>query len=147
MWNLKHPKQMRKIDKIVVHCADTPAGKHFDIHDIRKWHTDPKPQGRGWKDVGYHYVVLLNGTIQVGRPHETPGAHVQGHNAESIGICYIGGGKGLDTRTNEQKVSLIYLIGTLRRLYPLAKVWGHRDFLGVTKMCPCFDASKEYKYL
>src|SRR3990172_1704713 len=100
---------MREINKIVIHCADTPAGKFFDINDIRKWHTDPPPKGRGWSDVGYHFVVLINGNIQIGRPLETPGAHVAGHNAESIGICYIGGGGGADTRTNEQKISLMYL--------------------------------------
>jgi len=136
---------MRAIDKIVIHCADTPANKYFDINDVRKWHTDPKPGGRGWKDVGYHYVILLDGTVQKGREDKVVGAHVGGHNSESIGICYIGGGGGFDTRTTKQKVALIYLIGTLKRLHKKAKVWGHCDFLGVKKKCPNFDAQHEYE--
>lgn len=134
---------MRKINKIVVHCADTPKGKKFDIKDIRQWHVEEN----GWSDVGYHFVVLLDGTIQVGRNIETPGAHVKNNNKDSIGICYIGGGSGEDTRTNNQKVSLIYLIATLKRIYKTSIVLGHRDFKGVKKNCPCFDAQKEYKLL
>lgn len=137
----------RKINDIVVHCADTPAGKYFDIKDIRKWHTDPKPKGRGWSDVGYHFVILLDGTIEEGRPINTSGAHVKGHNSDSIGICYIGGGNGDDTRTTAQKVALVYLIGTLKRLFPEAIVLGHRDYPGVTKKCPGFNAKNEYKNL
>lgn len=94
---------MRKITDIVIHCADTPKGKHFDIKDIRKWHVEE----RGWSDVGYHYVILLDGTIELGRPLETPGAHVKNHNSKSIGICYIGGANGEDTRTTQQKASLV----------------------------------------
>ena len=77
---------MRKITDIVVHASATPKGQYFDIHDIRKWHTDPKPHGNGWRDVGYHYVVLLDGTIQIGRQLEVLGAHVKGYNRNSIGI-------------------------------------------------------------
>ena len=134
---------MRQIDNLVVHCADTPDGAYFDVDDIRKWHVEE----RGWDDVGYHYIVLLDGQIQKGREDKTQGAHVGGHNSNSIGICYIGGGNGEDTRTTPQKASLVYLISFLRRLYPDSVVLGHRDFEGVTKACPCFDAENEYKYL
>jgi len=134
---------MRQIDNLVIHCADTPDGVYFDVDDIRKWHVEE----RGWSDVGYHYIVLLDGQIQKGREDKTQGAHVGGHNKNSIGICYIGGGHGVDTRTTPQKASLVHLISTLRRLYPDSVVLGHRDFEGVTKACPCFDAENEYKYL
>lgn len=131
---------MRPINKIVIHCADTPKGKYFDVNDIRKWHT----QERGWSDVGYHYIVLLDGTIQKGREDRVTGAHVGGHNSDTIGVCYIGGGNGEDTRTNKQMASLVYLVGYLKRIYKGSEVWGHRDFKGVTKKCPCFDAKHEY---
>lgn len=134
---------MRQIDHIVVHCADTPEGANFDINDIRKWHVEEN----GWKDVGYHYVILLDGTIQLGRPIDKKGAHVKGYNQNSIGVCYIGGKGNIDTRTNEQKVSLVYLIGSLRRMFENAKVWGHKDFAGVQKYCPSFNAKHEYKNL
>ena len=131
---------MRKINKIVIHCADTPGGVYFDSKDIKKWHV----QERGWSDIGYHYIVLLDGTIEKGREDETPGAHVSGHNNSSIGVCYIGGKGGIDTRTEAQKQSLNYLVGYLKRLYMDSIVLGHRDFTGVTKHCPSFDAQSEY---
>lgn len=128
---------------ITIHCADTPEGKYFDINDIRKWHVEE----RGWSDVGYHYVILLDGTIQIGRGLNTTGAHVKGYNRDNIGICYIGGKNGIDTRTIAQKASLVHLISTLKRIYKDTQVFGHRDFLGVTKTCPQFDAKEEYKNL
>ena len=134
---------MRKIDTVVVHCSDTPEGAYFDIEDIKRWHIGDN----GWSDVGYHYIILLDGTIQKGREDAVVGAHVKGFNYNSIGICYIGGGGGKDTRTPEQKESLIILIGFLRRLYPDSKALGHKDFKGVTKKCPCFDVVSEYDCL
>jgi N-acetylmuramoyl-L-alanine amidase len=132
---------MRPIEHIVVHCADTPKGVYFDIDDIRTWHIK-----RGFSDVGYHYVILLDGTIQLGRPLAQQGAHVSHYNRKSIGICYIGG-KGGDTRTTKQKASLVYLISTLKRTFRDAEVLGHHDFKGVTKTCPEFDPKTEYKNL
>lgn len=134
---------MRLINKIVIHCADTPKGVYFNVDDIRKWHVEE----RGWSDVGYHYIILLDGTIEKGREDITTGAHVAGHNSSSIGICYIGGGNGEDTRTTAQKASLVHLISVLRRIHTEAEVLGHRDFKGVTKACPCFDAKNEYGLL
>lgn len=130
---------MRQIDEIIIHCADTPKGHNFNVNDIRDWHKQ-----RGWSDVGYHYIITLDGTIQEGRKEEIIGAHCKGRNKYSIGICYIGG-KGGDTRTDEQRVSLIHLIGYLKRKYPGAKVYGHRDFS--SKACPQFDAKTEYSNL
>ncbi len=132
---------MRKISHIVIHCADTPEGVYFDIKDIRKWHV----QERGWRDVGYHYIVLLDGTIQLGRDLKTIGAGVSGYNKNTIHICYIGGKHGRDTRTIQQKATLVYLVATLKRTFRKSEAWGHRDFPGVRKFCPSFDAIIEYK--
>ena len=131
---------MRLVNKIIVHCADTPKDVYFDIEDIRKWHT----QERGFSDVGYHYVILLDGSIQIGRQLDVIGAHCYGYNKSSIGVCYIGG-KGGDTRTKAQKESLKTLLKTLKNIYPIATIHGHRDFSD--KDCPSFDATKEYKNL
>lgn len=133
---------MRKINKIIVHCADTPEGRDVRAEDIKLWHT----KERGWNDIGYHYVIDLDGTIEPGRPIEVVGAHCTGHNADSIGICYVGGCDAKmqpkDTRTEEQKASLITLLKYLVAKYPGVKIYGHRDFS--SKACPSFDAKTEY---
>ena len=138
---------MRKINKIIIHCSATQEGRHLDAAEINRWHLK-----RGWKGIGYHYVVLLDGTIEYGRSIYDPGAHVKNHNKDSIGICYIGGvesergsnGKWIakDTRTPEQKESLLLLIKTLKKMHPTATIHGHNEF--ANKSCPCFDANKEY---
>lgn len=133
---------MRKIDEIIVHCSATPRGREVKAADIDRWH-----RGRGFRCIGYHYVVGLDGRIERGRPESETGAHCKGHNAQSIGVCYVGGlstdGKvALDTRTDEQRVALTQLIMELKERYPGARVYGHRDF--ANKECPCFDARREF---
>jgi N-acetylmuramoyl-L-alanine amidase len=132
---------MRKISKIIVHCSATPEGRHVSAKTIDEWH-----KARGWSGIGYHYVIGLNGTIEYGRYVQKTGAHVKGHNKGSIGICYIGGCdsdmNAKDTRTPEQKESLLLLIKTLKKMHSGAEVFGHRDFSA--KECPSFDAKNEY---
>ena len=132
---------MRTIDKIIVHCSATREGQHVTVQQIRQWHLQ-----RNFADIGYHYVIYLDGTVHKGRPLEKAGAHCKGYNAHSIGICYVGGldrqGKPKDTRTAAQKAALLTLIRELRQRFPRATVHGHREF--ANKACPCFDAKKEY---
>ena len=128
---------MRRIDKIIIHCSATPEGKDFTAQQIDQWHRQ-----RGFSCIGYHYVIYLDGSILDGRPIEKVGAHCLGHNANSIGICYIGGcatnGKTpKDTRTEAQKQSLVRLITELRRRFPNASVHGHNEF--AAKACPSFN--------
>jgi N-acetylmuramoyl-L-alanine amidase len=115
--------------------------------EIRAWHTDPKPQGNGWSDIGYHFVIRRSGAIEPGRPVENIGTHVRGHNSNSVAVCLVGGrrsGPGPevaeDNFTNAQLTSLRVLVGLLLDLYPNASVCGHRDFPGVSKQCPSFNA-------
>ena len=135
---------MRDIKKLIVHCSATPEGKDFDIDNIRQWHV----VDNGWSDVGYHYVIKLDGTVQEGRPIEKSGAHTYGHNKDSIGVCYIGGmdkdmKEWKDTRTVAQEDSLFNLLMDLKFDFPEAKVFGHRDFTD-KKPCPSFNAYEEY---
>lgn len=135
-----------KIKKLIVHCSATREGQHIDIETIRGWHVD----GRGWSDIGYHYVIYLDGTIAKGRKDDVSGAHTYGHNKNSLGICYIGGveqdGKTpKDTRTDAQKESLEHLLQTLKALHPEASIHGHNDF--ASKACPSFDATAEYLHI
>lgn len=136
---------MRDISEIIVHCSATPRGRNVDTAEIRRWHTEDN----GWSDIGYHFVVELDGDIGVGRPQERSGAHCKGKNATSIGVCYVGGiaenGTAEDTRTDEQKVSLETLLGLLKKSYPSAIIYGHRDFSA--KACPSFDAKSEYAHI
>ena len=136
---------MRDIKKLIVHCSATPEGKDFDIDNIRQWHV----VDNGWSDVGYHYVIKLDGTVQEGRPIEKSGAHTFGHNKDSIGVCYIGGmdkdmKEWKDTRTVAQQDSLFNLLMDLKFDFPEAKVFGHRDFTD-KKPCPSFNAYEEYQ--
>lgn len=135
-------KSRRRITEIIVHCTATPEGKDYTIKDITSWHKQ-----RGFTTIGYHYVVYRDGSVHTGRDVNVAGAHCTGHNAHSIGVCYVGGlakdGKTpKDTRTNVQKASLEILLRKLRTLYPTAKIYGHNTFSA--KSCPCFDATKEY---
>ena len=136
---------MRPINEIIVHCSATEAGKDFKAADIRRWHIE----GNGWKDIGYHYVIGIDGTIETGRPLDQNGAHCSGHNANTIGICYVGGklnGKQVDTRTLKQQAAMQQLIKALKVCFPtIKKVSGHRDY--ANKACPCFDAGGAYQNL
>ena len=132
----------RDIKELIVHCSATPEGKDYSIDTIRQWHLQ-----RGFSDIGYHYVVYRDGSIHIGRDESIIGAHCTGHNTNSIGICYIGGcasdGKTpKDTRTTEQKQSLVKLLKELKTKYPQASIHSHKDF--TNKACPSFDATKEY---
>lgn len=136
---------MRKIEKIILHCSATREGQHIDVDTIRDWHVN----GRGWSDIGYHFVVYLDGSVHVGRPLERSGAHTRGQNSISIGVCYIGGvekdGKTpKDTRTPEQKATLDVLLWGLMKQYN-ATLHGHNEF--AAKACPSFIVADEYKHL
>ena len=136
---------MRSINEIIVHCSATPEGKDFSVADITRWH-----KARGFRTIGYHYVIYRDGSIHVGRPLEEIGAHCVNHNRHSIGVCYIGGVASdgrtpMDTRTPEQKEALMKLLTELHARFPRASIHGHRDF--AAKDCPSFDATKEYKKL
>lgn len=132
---------MRKVDEIILHCSATKEGQNFKAKDIDAWHKQ-----RGFKGIGYHYVIDLDGNVEMGRPEDEIGAHCLNHNARSIGICYIGGldttGKAKDTRTPQQKAALVKLVADLKLKYPNATVHGHSEF--ANKACPCFTVKNEF---
>lgn len=161
----------RRIDEIIVHCTATPEGQNKTVEQIRREHMLPKSKGgNGWSDIGYHFVIDLNGHVHNGRSVQVAGAHVSGHNPHSIGVVYVGGLenvpgvpysklKAKDTRTEAQKIALRGLLKELHDLYPKAEIKGHRDCSpdkngdGVIspwewlKSCPSFDVKSEYKDL
>lgn len=135
---------MRRIDKIIVHCTATPEGREVSVKEIDRWHRE-----RGFKCIGYHYVIGLDGKVSEGRPIEEIGAHCTGQNSHSVGVCYVGGidrfGLPADTRTLQQCVAMRELLASLKERFPKAMIYGHRDF--ARKACPCFDAAKEYAFI
>lgn len=133
---------MRQIKEIILHCSATAEGRDYTVADIDRWH-----KARGWRGIGYHYVIYRDGSVHPGRPVEQIGAHCTGHNANSIGICYIGGLAAdnktpKDTRTPAQIQALRALVGELKKKYPGARVHGHNEF--AAKACPCFNVRKEF---
>lgn len=131
---------MRKIDKIIVHCSATPEGRNFSVADIDRWHRQ-----RGFRCIGYHFVIYRDGSVHPGRPVEQMGAHCIGHNASSIGVCYIGGVAAdgrtpKDTRTPQQRRALRELVRKLRGQFPGTTVHGHYEF--AAKACPSFKISE-----
>jgi len=157
-------KSKRRIDEIIVHCTATPEGCPRTVEQIRQDHI----RNNHWSDIGYHVLVTLDGKAHLGRNMDISGAHAEGHNSHSIGICYVGGLenkpgveykklKAKDTRTPAQKRALATLMTDLRKLYPKAVIQGHRDFSpdknhnGIIepsewiKDCPSFPAKEEYR--
>jgi len=138
---------MRKINTIVIHCSATPEAMTYPLESLRADH-----KSRGYVDVGYHYYIRKDGSVQEGRPLNQIGAHAKGYNTGSIGICYEGGldanRKPKDTRTEAQKKSMLVLLKATLKLYPsITRICGHRDLPKVAKDCPCFNALEEYKHL
>ncbi len=146
---------MRNIERIVIHCSDSPNGKSLftgkqgdrnyvtPVMEIDSWHKArgfrrlPNWRSRlnpGLSSIGYHYVVYTRGFVETGRHVDEIGAHVEGYNATSIGICLI----GRDKFTPEQWNALDRLVDSLREIYPQAKVVGHCQ-LNADKTCPNFD--------
>lgn len=147
---------MRPLNEIIVHCTATRpewwAGKTVGqkVAEVRRWHTDPKPKGNGWRDIGYHYVIDRDGTVAVGRPLDQVGAHTMGRNVGTIGIALFGGHGSTTTDpfsknfTPEQDKALRDLIARLRAQFPAIRVVsGHNQY--AAKACPGFHAPSWYE--
>lgn len=143
---------MREINQIIIHCSATSPDQDIGVAEIREWHIK-----KGWRDIGYHYVIRQNGSWELGRDtdrdgnvDEEIGAHALGFNARSISICLVGGvdkdGNPDSNFTISQLFSLYSLVTTLKNRYNVEEILGHRDLPGVTKACPCFDVKTFFKY-
>jgi N-acetyl-anhydromuramyl-L-alanine amidase AmpD len=136
---------IKEVKYLAVHCSATQAKSDIGAKEIDRMHRQ-----RGFLKIGYHFVIRRDGTIEKGRafPDEI-GAHVEGFNAVSCGICMIGGinanGKSEDNFTDHQYHSLALLLIDLHEKFPKAVIQGHRDFPNVNKDCPCFDVKKWWK--
>ncbi|SCW77184.1 LysM domain-containing protein [Rhizobium mongolense subsp. loessense] len=129
---------------LVVHCSATQPKMDIGAKEIRQWHRE-----KGWIDIGYHFVIRRDGKVEIGRPENVVGAHVENHNSNSIGICLVGGVdanlKPENNFTPAQFAALALKLHELKQKYPNVTVQGHRDFPGVKKDCPSFDTRKWIK--
>lgn len=136
--------------EMVLHCAAVPSGWYYRVTNqeilatIKKWHTDKPPQGRGWRDLGYHYVICPDGQILTGRPADEVGAHVMGHNRGKLGVLLIERtkidriGKFHDYFTEKQRDA----VRSLARTYSIRKITGHNDY--APKLCPGFKVDAKF---
>ena len=154
---------MRNIKVAVIHCSATPEGRDLKEADIEAMHAK-RFKEIGGKHIGYHHLILLDGTDIQTKDYDFIGQHVAGANSETIGICYIGGldksgKKGKDTRTIAQRSAIHKRLIALKEQFPALKIRGHRDYspdldgdgiiepFEFMKECPCFDARKEYQHI
>lgn len=131
---------MRTINEIIIHCTATPENRPTTVEEVRGWHLR-----QGYSDIAYHFLIYLDGSIHEGRPLEEVGAHTYGHNASSIGICYVGGldaqRKPKNTLNPLQEKALIFLIGRMCSKFPaITRISGHNQY--AAKACPCFDVTQ-----
>lgn len=127
---------MRRITRAVVHTSASPQGRGDDAATIHQWHTDRHPPFDG---IGYHVVILEDGTEQAGRPLCWPGAHVRGANYNSVGVCLIG--EGPDA-TPAQMARLTLVLQDWARRFPNLEVMGHSDLDDKKPDCPGWDVKK-----
>lgn len=130
---------------IVIHCSASPLLIDYTVQACRRDHIHL----RGWDDIGYHFYIDQRGTLHLGRPFWAVGAHVAGSNSRAVGVCYEGGvdaqNRPRNTLTKPQEAAMVSVVTLLSALYPQAVVQGHRDFPGVAKACPSFDAKTWWK--
>jgi len=128
--------ERQQTDYIMIHCAATKPSMDITAKDIDKWHRQ-----KGWRKIGYHWVVCRDGTVEEGREISEVGAHCRGYNDKSIGICMVGGideeGNPESNFTSEQWDALAKLVWQMKLPYPDAEVVGHNEFS--SKACPSFN--------
>lgn len=139
---------MRQINRIIVHCSDTPPHMDIGAAEIWRWHT----QDKGWSDIGYHYVIRRNGVVEAGRPLHKIGAHAKGHNSDSIGVCLIGGRNWFNYTYKQLGMLMDLVIGLASgvvgqnsgiEVSDSVEIIGHNEVS--SKPCPRFDVGEFFK--
>jgi len=131
---------MRKIDRIIVHASATKPDQNITAKNIERWHVEDN----GWRAIGYHYVIRRDGTLEKGRDIHEAGAHALGYNANSIGVCLVGGVDKFNSPeqnyTANQYYTLKKLLDVLCVTFPDADIIGHNDVSD--KACPVFNVGE-----
>lgn len=138
-------RPLKSINLLIIHCADTPNGRHTTAEEIDGWHAKRRfrrqpdeigHQAPRLQHIGYHYVICLSGAVISARGLREVGAHAHGHNTRSIGVCLI----GRDRFTRAQWDTLRAHVELQQRRFPGIKIIGHRD-VDANKTCPGFDVA------
>lgn len=133
-------KTREETTAIFVHCSATRASQDIGAREIRQWHKE-----QGWLDIGYHFVIRRDGTVEAGRPQDAVGSHAKDFNSTSVGVCLAGGlavnGKDFEANfTADQMKALRSLLVTLLAEYPGSVLRAHHDV--APKACPSFDLKR-----
>jgi N-acetylmuramoyl-L-alanine amidase len=140
-WQLELLSLSRPVNKLIIHCSATPPSMDVGVYEIKKWHTDKKPRGNGWSDIGYHWVIRRDGTIEDGRDVNKIGAHTKGYNTGSLGLCLVGGVNGVNDAdanfTDKQWHSLELMARGIKAMIPHITIHGHNEY--ANKSCPSFS--------
>ena len=135
-------KKRTETNYLIVHCAATRPSQDVGVREIRQWHRE-----RNFLDIGYHFVIRRDGTLETGRDVDVIGAHVAGQNHDSVGVCLVGGvNDKMQPEANftpAQMQTLKGLLSELKKGYPGAAIKGHHDF--AAKACPSFDVQRWLK--
>jgi N-acetylmuramoyl-L-alanine amidase len=135
-------RQPSDIKQLIIHCSASLNGVHHSAAEIDAWHKargfqrrpeDIRQHEPGLPHIGYHYVIYVNGALTNGRHELEIGAHCQGHNKGSVGVCLI----GTDKFTPAQWSALRGFVQSFRKRHPEATIHGHREY--AAKSCPGFD--------
>lgn len=129
--------KLERIERIVVHHS--ASALLTTAADIRRWHTDPEPEGRGWSDIGYHVLIEVDGLLIRGRDVASlvTGAHALGVNQTSLGLCIIG--NNLDPEEawlGAQLATAREWIRAVRLTFGEIEVVGHRNAGATATECP-----------
>lgn len=152
----------RDITEVVVHWTATYLDQFLDANDIDRAHKD-----RGFGRIGYHFLILRDGTLQRGRPINEVGAHALRHNSFSIGVAFVGGinltaAQGAayggyqkvanDSRfasanslTSTQMQTFDWFMESFFTAYPFGQALGHNDIDRNNKLDPGFDVVQYVK--
>jgi N-acetyl-anhydromuramyl-L-alanine amidase AmpD len=141
----------RDITEVVVHHTDTYEDQDIDYDDVYSWHT-----ARNFKDVGYHFLILRNGDLQVARPISQIGAHcLKGHNPFSIGIAFVGGIVGSSSKRGRKRDDSTFrpeqwntfkaFMRAFYTVHPGGQAWGHVDIDPERRSDPNFDVPSYVK--
>lgn len=121
-----------KISKLVVHHSASKAATTKKA-DLERWHKE-----RGFSQIGYHKVIEANGGIVEGRPELTQGAHAQGANMGSLGVCVVGNFE-TESPAQAQIASLVKVLTEWCKTHKLnsTKIYGHFNVPGGTTETSC----------
>jgi hypothetical protein len=132
---------MRDIKRIVVHVSDSPDNREdIDAAEIDRWHKQ-----NGWSGIGYHKIVIKGGAIENGRPESVAGAHVAGHNADTLAICWVGRNDCQDAQKESMKKQILEWCDKYG--ISIDDVYGHYELAPGGKTCPNLDMNEFRDYL